>query len=305
MINNHFDENRQMKSKDLIERYAAYLRFTKQQCETIISVSTYVLNMVARDLEVSLIDADSCEIREVLCRYYDKVKPATLNQYRSILVSFYRYLYLEDIVSANPARDIPIRKIPDKMPAFVEQSTIDKILTHDFNENNPIEFQQKCIFELMLLCGMKCGEIAKLTIYNCIISPDGISVIYDNNKKARIYPNELIVNSCIKRYIKSCSQDCIELFPNYPSTSQIRYMVRQFTIKYCDRYNITPMTLRHAFAISMINHGVRDIFVANLLGTKVLHCQSIYKYANIDVLKREYSAYFNRNLDSNMPNPLM
>lgn len=295
MINNHFDENRQMKSVDLIERYAAYLRFTKQQCETTISVSTYVLNMVARDLEVSLIDADSCEIREVLCRYYDKVKPATLNQYRSILVSFYRYLYLEDIVSANPARDIPIRKIPDKMPAFVEQSTIDKILTHDFNENNPIEFQQKCIFELMLLCGMKCGEIAKLTIYNCIISPDGISVIYDNNKKARIYPNELIVNSCIKRYIKSCSQDCIELFPNYPSTSQIRYMVRQFTIKYCDRYNITPMTLRHAFAISMINHGVRDIFVANLLGTKVLHCQSIYKYANIDVLKREYSAYFNRN----------
>ena len=295
MINNHFDENRQMKSKDLIERYAAYLRFTKQQCETTISVATYVLNMVARDLEVSLIDADSCEIREVLCRYYDKVKPATLNQYRSILVSFYRFLYLEDIVSENPARDIPIRKIPNKLPAFVEQSTIDKILTHDFNENNHIEFQQKCIFELMLLCGMKCGEIAKLTIYNCVISPDGISVIYDNNKKARIYPNELIVNSCIKRYIKSCSQDCIELFPNYPSTSQIRYMVRQFTIKYCDRYNITPMTLRHAFAISMINHGVRDIFVANLLGTKVLHCQSIYKYANIDVLKREYSAYFNRN----------
>ena len=294
MINHHFDENRQMKSKDLIEKYAAYLRFTKQQCETTISLTTYVLNMVARDLEVSLIDADSSEIREVLCRYYDKVKPATLNHYRSILVSFYRYLYLEDIVSENPARDIPIRKIPNKLPAFVEQSTIDKILTHDFNENNHIEFQQKCIFELMLLCGMKCGEIAKLTIYNCLISPDGMSVIYDNNKKARIYPNELIVNSCIKRYIKSCSQDCIELFPNYPSTSQIRYMVRQFTIKYCDRYNITPMTLRHAFAISMINHGVRDIFVANLLGTKVLHCQSIYKYANIDVLKREYSAYFNR-----------
>ena len=295
MINNHFDGNRQVKSKDLIEKYAAYLRFTKQQCETTISLATYVLNMVARDLEVSLIDADSCEIREVLCRYYDKVKPATLNQYRSILVSFYRFLYLEDIVSDNPARDIPIRKIPNKLPAFVEQSTIDKILTHDFNEDNHIEFQQKCIFELMLLCGMKCGEIAKLTIYNCVISPDGISVIYDNNKKARIYPNELIVNSCIKRYIKSCSQDCIELFPNYPSTSQIRYMVRRFTIKYCDRYNITPMTLRHAFAISMINHGVRDIFVANLLGTKVLHCQSIYKYANIDVLKKEYSTYFNRN----------
>lgn len=294
MINNHFDVDRQMKSKDLIEKYAAYLRFTKQECETTISLATYVLNMVARDLEVSLIDADSCEIREVMCRYYDKVKPATLNQYRSILVSFYRFLYLEDIVKENPARDIPIRKIPNKLPAFVEQSTIDKILSHDFNENNPIEFQQKCIFELMLLCGMKCGEIAKLTIYNCVISPDGISVIFESNKKARIYPNELIINSCIKRYIKSRSQDCIELFPNYPSTSQIRYMVRQFTIKYCDKYNITPMTLRHAFAISMINHGVRDIFVANLLGTKVLHCQSIYRYANIDVLKREYSAYFNR-----------
>ena len=139
-----------MKSKDLIGKYAAYLRFTKQQCETTISLATYVLNMVERDLEVSLIDADSCEIREVLCRYYDKVKPATLNQYRSILVSFYRFLYLEDIVKENPARDIPIRKIPNKLPAFVEQSTIDKILTHDFNENNPVEFQQKCIFELML-----------------------------------------------------------------------------------------------------------------------------------------------------------
>lgn len=294
MINNDLGLERKEKAKDLIDKYAAYLRFTKGQCESTISTATYVLNMVARDLEVSLIVADSWHIREVLCRYYDKVKPATLNQYRSILVSFYRFLCMEDIIETNPARDIPIRKIPKTLPPFIEKSTIDKILSHDFNEDNPIEFQQKCIFELMLLCGMKCGDIAKLTIYNCVISPDGISVIFDNNKKARIYPNELIINSCIKRYIKSCSKDCIELFPNYPTTSKIRYMVRQFTIKYCDRYNVTPMTLRHAFAISMINHGVRDIFVANLLGTKILHCQSIYKYANIEILKREYSTYFNR-----------
>lgn len=294
MINNEATLEKTNNSKELIEKYGAYLRFTKHQIETSITSSTYVISMLARDLEVSLIDADTLQIREVLCRYYDKVKPSTINQYRSIIISFYRFLYIEGIIDKNPATNIPVRKIPNKLPKFIEQSTIDHILSHDFNESNNIEFQQKCIFELMLLCGMKCGEIANLNIYNCIITPYGISVINQNSKKSRIFPNELIQDSCIKRYINSLSQDVIELFPNYTSTVNIRNMVRSFMVRYCDLYNITPMTLRHSFAIAMINHGVRDIFVANLLGTKVANCKSIYKYASIEILKREYSTYFNR-----------
>ena len=294
MINNGETLEKTKNAKELIEKYGAYLRFTKHQNETSISCSTYLISMLARDLEVSLIEADTLQIREVLCRYYDRLKPSTLNQYRSIIVSFYRYLYIEGFIDNNPATGIPVRKIPNRLPKFVEQSTIDKILSHDFNEQNNIEFQQKCIFELMLLCGMKCGEIASLNIYNCIITPDGISVINQNSKKHRIFPNEMIQDSCIKRYINSRTKDVIELFPNYTSTASIRNMVRSFMVKYCDLYNITPMTLRHSFAIAMINHGVRDIFVANLLGTKVANCKSIYKYASIDILKKEYSTYFNR-----------
>ena len=292
MINRN--ESKKLDSSELIKQYSGWLRFRKGYGESTISLSCYIIQMLARDLEVSLLDADTLQIREVLCRYYDKVKPTTLNQYRSIIVSFYRFLYINEYIDKNPAIDIPIRKVNKSMPKFIEKSTIDMILRHDFNENNRIEFQQKCIFELMLLCGMKCGEIANLTIYNCIITEGGISVMPDNTKKARIYPSELIEDSCILRYIKSCSQDCIELFPSYGNTAAIRNMVRAFMVKYCDLYNITPMTLRHSFAKTMINRGVRDIYVAHLLGTRILNYKKLYDGVNIDVIKKEYNNCFNR-----------
>ena len=292
MVNNVLGEKKKKKATEWIEEYSDYLR-SHDYCETTVSMAASTIAMVAKDLEVSLIDATTDDLREVLCRYYDRVRPSSLNQYRSILVGFYRYLFICDYITSNPATKIPRRVLPKKLPSFIEQSVVDMILTHGFDINDPIDFQRKCIFELMLYCGMKCGEIASLTTYNTVIFKDGIAIL-SGKKVIRFYPQELISQSSLCNYINNHPKDITELFPSYTTSRSIQYMVKSFMIKYCDRYNVTPMTLRHSFAIAMINRGVRDIYISHLLGTKVLHNQNLYKYCNIDILKREYSKYFSR-----------
>ena len=85
MINNVLGEKKKKKATEWIEEYSDYLR-SHDYCETTVSMAASTLAMVAKDLEVSLVDATTDYLIEVLCRYYDRFPPSSLNQYRSILV---------------------------------------------------------------------------------------------------------------------------------------------------------------------------------------------------------------------------
>ena len=75
----------------------------------------------------------------------------------------------------------------------------------------------------------------------------------------------------------------------------IKHMVRYIMCEQCGVYGVSSRTLRTTFAVSMINAGVRDYFVAKMLGTKTLDAAYLQLRNNISFLSQKYKSHFHRN----------
>lgn len=294
MVNRNYDHYDELKTKNIIEDWRLWLASSRNYSFDVADNYSFVISKIGQDLDVSLIMADTIDLREVLCRYYETLTPQTINNYRSILVCFYNYLRHEGIRTDNPAKQIPTRKCEQKLPKWLGQESIDKIINCDFNKNDLDDFERFVIIKLMLYCGLSCNTIALIGHRRMGISRDNQTLALHTDKKVIFYPIELIRKTDLFEYMDVAPRREGCLFCRYNTPSKIKQMVRNTLVSYCDLYGISSQTLRTTFAIKMMESGVRDIFIAHLLGNRTLNAAYLQQRNNISFLKEKYNAHFCR-----------
>lgn len=287
MINN---ENTKTQ-KEIEYEFCEYLR-SRDFSEETISQYLYTIKYFAEQCETSLRDASSIDLREIMCRQYDKVAPATQNQYRTHLIAFYRYMLISGYTDSNPAKDIPMRKTSQKVVNVPSSDTIRMIVCHDYDKKNPTEYQKQVIIKTILCTGMKCKDLAEIKQDDISFLPKGLYIRRKNNKVS-FYPTELIKGTELQEYMQTLNADDIFLFPDYVTSRKISAMIKRELVAKCEVHNCTSGSLRNAFAMAMLEAGVRDIFVARLMGTTTTNISKYYKL-HIDELIEKYKEYFNR-----------
>lgn len=214
--------------------------------------------------------------------------------YRSILVQFYNYLrnlyWRED----NPAKDIPRRKTEKHVPKWLGTETINKILSTQFDDSNPKQCQQHVIINLMLLCGLSCKQIANLSANDIKFDRKSQSWYITSSTSMICVSHETFMAIGIANWLNKSLYTQFNLFPDYTSPATIKHMVRYIMCEQCGVYGVSSRTLRTTFAISMINAGVRDYFVAKMLGTKTLDAAYLQLKNNISFLSAKYKSCFHR-----------
>lgn len=294
MVNRNYDHYDELKTKNIIEDWRLWLASSRDYSFDVADNYSFVISKIGQDLDVSLIMADTIDLREVLCRYYETLTPQTINNYRSILICFYNYLRHEGIRTDNPAKQIPTRKCEQKLPKWLGQESIDKIINCDFNKNDLDDFERFVIIKLMLYCGLSCNTIALISNRRMGISRDNQTLALHTDKKVIFYPIELIRKTDLFEYMNVVPKREGCLFCRYNTPSKIKQMVRNTLVSYCDLYGISSQTLRTTFAIKMMESGVRDIFIAHLLGNRTLNAAYLQQRNNISFLKEKYNAHFCR-----------
>lgn len=294
MVNRILDHCDEFKTKNIIEDWRLWLASSRDYSFEVADNYSFVISKIGQDLDVSLIMADTIDLREVLCRYYETLTPQTINNYRSILICFYNYLRHEGIRTDNPAKQIPTRKCEQKLPKWLGQESIDKIINCDFNKNDLDDFERFVIIKLMLYCGLSCNTIALISHRRMDIRRDNQTLALHADKKVIFYPIELIRKTDLFEYMDMVPKREGCLFCRYNTPSKIKQMVRNTLVSYCDLYGISSQTLRTTFAIKMIESGVRDIFIAHLLGGRTLNAAYLQQRNNISYLKEKYNAHFCR-----------
>lgn len=287
MINNEKDKTQ----KEIEQEFCEYLR-SRDFSETSISQYLYTIKLFAKQCENSLRDASTFDLREIMCRMYDKVDPSTQNQYRTHLIAFYRYMIIMSYTDYNAAKDIPVRKTTQNLVKVPSADTIRKIVCHEYDKNNTVEYQKQIIIKTILCTGMKCKDLAEIKQDDISFMPKGIYIRRKNNKIS-FYPTELIKGTELQEYMSTLSKDKIFLFPNYTTSRKISAMIKRELVVKCEVHNCTSMSLRNAFAMAMLEAGVRDVFVARIMGTTVANIAKYYKL-HIDALKEKYKQHFQR-----------
>lgn len=295
MINAHYDKNDKPAISDIIDDWRAFLIIRREYDYSTADIYCCAIRKIAADCEEHLVYATTLDLREVLCRYYEDITPATCNLYRSILISFYNFLRYLSIREDNPAKDIPRRKTTSKLPKWLGTETITKILSTEFDDNNPKQCQQHVIINLMLLCGLSCKQIASMTDKDIKFDKDSQSWYITSSTSMIFVSHETFMTIGIAKWLNMNLYTPFNLFPDYTSASTIKHMVRYIMCEQCGVYGVSSRTLRTTFAVSMINAGVRDYFVAKMLGTKTLDAAYLQLKNNISFLSQKYKSHFHRN----------
>lgn len=294
MVNRNYGHYDDFKTKNIIEDWRLWLASSRDYSFDVADNYSFSISKIAQDLDVSLIMADTIDLREVLCRYYESLTPQTINNYRSILICFYNYLRHEGIRTDNPAKLIPARKCEQKLPKWLGKESIDKIINCDFNKNNLDDFERFVIIKLMLYCGLSCNTISLISYARMNVNQDNQTLTLHTDKKVIFYPIELIRKTGLFEYMDVAPRREGCLFCRYNTPSKIKQMVRNTLVSYCDLYGISSQTLRTTFAIKMMESGVRDIFISHLLGNRTLNAAYLEQKNNVTFLKEKYHAHFCR-----------
>jgi integrase/recombinase XerC len=286
----------------LIEKYIKYLRYEKNySLHTEISYSKD-LHQFSGFLLSHFPGTDIKSVDNDLIRMWivslmeDKMSPRSVNRKLSALKSFYKYLLRTGEISANPMKKIAGPKNSKPIPAFVNNSDMEKILDEPVMENGFEALRNHIMIELFYVTGIRRAELLGLKDVDIDFSSKKIQVTGKRNKQ-RLIPVSDDMLLLIKQYIDVRNEetenqsgyffvkkDGEKLYP-----MMIHRIVTESLKQISTLSKTSPHVLRHSFATGMLNNGADINAVKELLGHSSLAATEIYTHTSFEELKKIYN----------------
>ncbi|MFL0196909.1 site-specific tyrosine recombinase XerD [Clostridium sp. WILCCON 0269] len=229
---------------------------------------------------------ESVEVVSIMAyvQYLQKEGKAISSIVRNIvsLRNFYKYLMIKGVINENPLLYYEIPKVKHNIPKVLTIDEVDKLLSSpDFSTYKGI--RDKAMLEIMYAAGMKVMELLSLTIYDIDLKFSHIRCrSLKNNERA--VPIGSVAVEYLKNYLnirpKLNVYNLDTLFLNLrgaPMSRQgfwkiVKYYAKEAKI---DK-DINAFTLRHSFAVHLLQNGADIKSVQELLGHKDLSATQIY-----------------------------
>ena len=229
-------------------------------------------------------------------RWINELGMTATSQARIIsgIKAFYKYLSVEDIIKKNPATLLEAPKTKRKLPDVLDVSEIDKMISM-IDLTTPEGERNKAIIETMFSCGLRVSETVNLQISDIYFDDEFVKVLGKGNKE-RLVPIGSVAIRILKNYIKLVRShiepqnghtDIIFLNKRGTRLSRVMvfYIIKDLALKAGVKKTISPHTLRHSFATSMVEAGADLRAVQQMLGHESITTTEIYTHIDRSYLK--------------------
>ena len=213
------------------------------------------------------------------------------------LRSFYKFCVKRGYVKANPLSMIRTPKQDKRLPKFLEEHEVRKLLeTPDVT--TMLGCRDRAMLETMYSTGVRVSELVDLNLVDVDFVGEALH-IRGKGKKERITPISPTALAWIKRFMelrradpRSQTFNQEALFVNKHGQRLSTRSVRRKLDKYLAICGldpaISPHTLRHSFATHMLNRGADLRAVQELLGHQSLSTTQIYTHVTAARMKQVY-----------------
>lgn len=199
------------------------------------------------------------------------------------LKSLYAFLLSKNAVKKNPALNITPPKKEKKMPQFLSREEIDALLdSPDISSARGL--RDKAILEIMYASGLKVTEIITMSVSD--IDTDLGYIRCSKGSNIRIVPLGKPAVNAAKSYIGvarplMATQNETALFVNCGSgvamsRQGLWKLIKEYAQKAGIRKSITPHSLRHSFAVHLLENGADLISIQEMLGHKDASTTQMY-----------------------------
>ena len=208
------------------------------------------------------------------------IKSSSVNRKLSTLKAFYIFLYKQKLILKIPTEDIETPKIQKKLPSTLSENEVEKLLKAP-KDKNIIELRDKAMLEMLYATGMRISELVNLKEVNVDKNRQVVKVLGKGSKERLIPFGDEALDS-LQKYLHKRNSRNIYIFLNNRDNKLSRVGFWQRVKIYLKRVHlksdITPHTLRHAFATHLLNRGADLRSVQLLLGHSDLSTTQIYTH---------------------------
>jgi integrase/recombinase XerD len=281
--------NRQnLETEQLIELFLDALWAERGLSENTLSAYGSDLRIFAKWLKhKTLLDVDASDISGFLAkRFRDGIGNRTSARILSSLRRFYIYLNRENLKPDDPTALIESPHIGKPLPISLSEQDVEALLNAP-ETSSVLGFRDRAMLEMLYATGLRVSELVSLT-RDQINFRLGVVRVMGKGNKERLVPIGEEALSWLEQYTNTCRKTILGDRQSHALfvTNRAAGMTRQafwHIIKRCAKKagitkELSPHTLRHAFATHLLNHGADLRVVQLLLGHSDLSTTQIYTH---------------------------
>ncbi|HBB02855.1 TPA: hypothetical protein DCZ16_03615 [Candidatus Peregrinibacteria bacterium] len=304
--------NHSMKLSELIQKFLENCEVEKNQSpKTIRNYSHYLGRFLefAGDIEPKKITLDKVhDFRLFLNRIRDKADGQlgikTQTYHIIALRAFLKYLIKNDIETLAPEK-IELPKIPQRTVEFLDHDEIDRIFK-EVDTSNISGLRDIAILETLYSTGLRVSELAKLDRKNIDFKTKEFMIRGKGRKPRLVFLSDRSAEK-IRTYLEKREDNFEPLFINFKrgstaeditlgekrrlTTVSIENIVRKYARKAGIVKQVSPHTLRHSYATTLLRNGADIRSVQEMLGHASITTTQIYTHVTNERLKEVHRKF--------------
>jgi integrase/recombinase XerC len=221
--------------------------------------------------------------------------PRTVNRKVACLRSYYKFLLRVHRIQDNPMLRIKAPKMAKKLPEFVPEESLNRLLNSFEFENTFAGARDQLVLEMLYGTGIRLSELLGVTEADVDATARTVRVTGKGNKQ-RLVPLNLSLLLVLNKY---STTRAAEFGPSLTNSPLLRTdkgeplyekLVYRTVKKYLSQISTSaahqhPHALRHAFATHLLGKGADLNAIKELLGHASLAATQVYTHLSVDRLK--------------------
>ncbi|MBO68406.1 MAG: site-specific tyrosine recombinase XerD [Acidiferrobacteraceae bacterium] len=215
---------------------------------------------------------------------------------------FYKYLFDENKLRVDPTDNIASPTIGRSLPKTLSEDMAAQLVQAP-NIDTARGLRDRAMLETLYATGLRVSELIHLTL-SSLDSSSGLVRVKGKGERERIVPLGTECLVWIKRYLETARMELLgarrtdALFVTGRGSCLTRQrfwqLIKNYGVAIGIKGQLSPHTLRHAFATHLLNHGADLRSVQLLLGHSKLSTTQIYTHVANERLKSLHAAHHPR-----------
>ena len=286
-------------NNNLVENFLDFLQNDKKLSDNTLQSYNRDIKLYGSYLDSHSLNAVDCN-EDSIKEYFGELKSegkadSTISRNVASLRSFYQYLYKNKFISEDPTTHLESPKITRKPPKILSTEQVELLLSQPKCVDLK-GYRDKAMLELVYATGIRVTELISLNIDD--IDLENNSIKCSTRNKERVIPIGSLANNALSEYITKARKSMLKddndtaLFVNVNGKRLTRQgfwkIIKQYKSQADIDVDITPHTLRHSFAMHLLENGAELRAIQEMLGHSDISSTQVYAQMEQDRIKTMY-----------------
>ena len=289
-----------MKLDQALRLYLNHLSVERNLASNSLESYTRDLNFYINNLDSSknVIDITEDVIQGIINNFNIEHAQSSTSRLIASIRGFHKFLFQEDLIKVNPAQYLSVGSKALRLPKTISSDLLMKLIDSldGVDENST---RDKLVFEFLYGTGARISELVNTDLEDIDFDSNMLKIRFGKGSKQRMVPIGNSLKIGINNYLTRSRNALINA--KKPSNSLLlnskggrlsRQSIWEIVNKVAQQNNLedlTPHSLRHAFATHLLEGGADVRVVQELLGHSSVNTTQIYTHITVERLREVFA----------------